>query len=127
MIGLVLLDYILFSIIQFISYRLLTCNGDLLHRGQILNSLGEDKICGYIEGGMLYNLFGLTIAVIGLLILRSQGAVSNVKQKLIDDKKNAELDRIDMNFRIKELLVDENQQSVSSNEDEVKSSDEEQK
>lgn len=126
MIGLVLLDYILFSAIQFITYRLLTNNGDLLHRGQILNSLGEDKICEYIEGGLLYNLFGLTIAVVGLLILRSQGAVSNVKQKLIDDRKNAELDRIDLNFRIEELPVDENQQDVSSNEEEINSSDEEQ-
>ena len=126
MIGLVLLDYILFSIIQFIAYRLLTCNGNILHRGQLLNSLGEDKICEYIEGGMLYNLFGLTITVVGLLILRSQGAVSNVKQKLIDDKKNAELDIIDLNFRIEELSVDENQQD-SSNEETNEASNEEQK
>lgn len=127
MFGLVVLDYILFSIIQFIAYRLLTSNGDLLHRGQLLNSLGEDKICEYIEGGILYNLFGLTIAVVGLIILRSQGAVCNVKQKLIDDKKNAELDRIDLNFRIEEMQVDENQQNSTDEKSEDDSLNKEQK
>lgn len=127
MIGLLILDYIMFTIIQFIAYRLLSNGGNILHRGQLLNSFGDDYICQNIENGGLYNLFGLTIAIIGSLVLRSQGAIVNVKQKLIDDKRNAELDRIDMDFRIEELPVDDNQQNYSDDKSNNSSSNEEQK
>lgn len=40
---------------------------------------------------MIYNLFGLAVSVIGALILRSQGVVNNVVDKLIEDKQNAEM------------------------------------
>ena len=126
MMGLCLLDYIIFSIVQLFAYRCLTCNGDILHQGQLVNSLGQVYICNNIESGAVYNLFGFTIAIIGLLILRSQGAVANVKQKLIEDKKNAELDLMDMNFRIEEVEVDSNQQKEEpSNDEEKESSNEE--
>lgn len=115
MMGLVLLDYALFTVIQFLFYRLLS-GGTLLESGMIeftfTRYLGDEKVptlttanlCGYVESGMVYNLLGLAIAVIGLLVLRSQGGiVNNVRDKLIEDKKNAELDRIDAEtFQIKE-------------------------
>jgi hypothetical protein len=47
------------------------------------------------------------IAVVGSLIFRSQGVLCNAKQKLLDDKKNAELDREFDKFKIEECACDE--------------------
>ena len=44
-----------------------------------------------MDYGVIYNLFGLAVSVIGALILRSQGVVNNVVDKLIEDKQNAEM------------------------------------
>lgn len=111
-IGLFFLDYLLFTFIQFVFYRLLT-SPDFIHVGEryfeivITNEEGisetvRKNLCQLGEGGIIYNIFGLCVLIIGSYVLRSQGVICNAVQRLIDDKKNAELDRIDKNFSIQE-------------------------
>ena len=110
MIVLVMVNYLTYSIVSFFTYRLM-CSGTLTHSGYIeffYNVYEEEKIiqksvnlCAYVESAFVYNLFGLAVAVIGLFVLRSQGVVNNVIDKLVEDKKNAELDRyIESNFTL---------------------------
>ncbi len=106
MIGIIVLDYILFNLMQLFVYRLLTSNGDLFHQGVrevVKNSNGEIiNVVVYGERGFVYNLFAFLVMLVGAFVFRSQGVVCNVKQKFIDDKRNAELDRIDTEFSIEE-------------------------
>ena len=110
-IGLLLLNYVLFTIVQLISYRLMTSHS-LTESGHIVyeyvNNKGISKsynLCSYGENGMVYNLFALFAAVVGTFVLRSQGVVCNAKQKSIEDRKNAELDRLDReNFTIDDAI-----------------------
>ncbi len=106
-VGLIFLDYLLFNLIQLIVYRLLTFNGDPFHQGireVINNGTGEVvNVIAYGERGLVYNLFALAVLTVGVFIFRSQGVLCNVKQKLIDDKRNAELDKLDENFTIEEV------------------------
>lgn len=114
MIGLVLLNYAMFCAVQFVVYRLLT-SGNLLERGVIEYAYKMRdpetqqvnttilNLCKYGEGSYVYNVLGLVIAVAGLFVLRFQGVVNNVVDKFIEDKKNAELNRLDdENFAILE-------------------------
>ncbi len=106
LVGLVVLDYLLFCLVQFIVYRLLT-SGNLLDRGVIEYAYKVRdpetqqvnttilNLCKYGEGSYLYNILGLVISVVGLFVLRSQGVVNNVADKFIEDKKEAELNRLD--------------------------------
>ena len=97
-----LLDYLLYCVIQFILYRLFT-TGSLLQMATInftynvKNSKGlmEPKTVNlalYVEKGFIYNSFGLLLALIGSIVLRSQGVLNNAIDKLIDDKKERELE-----------------------------------
>jgi len=101
MILILIIDYALFNIVQFISYRLLTSHN--LFEGastiyQYTNGNGETvnvDINSYAEKGFVYNLVSLAILFIGFLIFRSQGIICNVKERLIYEEKNRELDKID--------------------------------
>ena len=111
-------DYLLYVTVQWASYRLLT-SGNLLEGGVKIfeyYKYGDDgsaeliktNLCGFGENGFVFNIFGFIVAVIGCLVLRSQAVISNVREKLIDDKRNAELDRINTeNFTINEDVSDE--------------------
>ncbi len=114
MIGLVLLNYGLFCLFQFLSIRLLT-TGSIFEIGEIIvnqpiknpdTGVMENithNICVFAQSGYIYNLLGLFITIIGLFILRSQGVVNNVVDKLIDDKKMVESNLEDeKNFSIAE-------------------------
>lgn len=101
MILILIIDYALFNVIQFISYRLLTSH-NLIEGAttifQYINGRGETvtiNINEYAEKGFIYNLIGLATLFIGFFIFRIQGVICNVKDKLIDDARNRELDRID--------------------------------
>jgi hypothetical protein len=59
-------------------------------------------LCKYGENVYVYNLLSLVVTIVGIFILRSQGIVCNVKQRFIDDKKNAELDETFNRFSISE-------------------------
>ena len=118
---LVAFNYLTYSLVNFLSYRLL-CSGTLAHSGidlfyytVIENGVKLQKcvnLCLYGESAFVYNLFGLAVIVIGLLVLRSQGVVNNVVDKLIDDKKNAELDRqMESNFAFNLQDEAENEES----------------
>lgn len=118
-----ILNYILFIMIQTLVYRLLT-SGSLFHMAtrmysytyvtsENIEKLISVNLCGYIENTFIYDLFGLAVLYIGIYILRSQGVLCNAIERLIDDKKNAELDRVDMNFTISEEKDDD---SVGENQ-----------
>jgi DNA-binding transcriptional MerR regulator len=66
----------------------------------------------------------LAIAVVGILILRSQGVATNVVEKLVDDKKNAELDAKDRHFRIEEIEEEKDMKNEMSENAEETAKDE---
>ena len=72
------------------------------------------------QSGFIYNLIALVILTVGTLIFRSQGIVCNVKQKFIDDKRNALLDEEDKKFSIEEAPEEESSNELeSASEEEV--------
>ena len=111
LILLIIIDYLLFNIIQVMVYRLITA-GSLFERATIevvRHSTGEVmNIALYGERGLVYNLFALLVMSVGVFVFRSQGVICNVRQKFIDDKRNAELDRLDESFSISEAIESEN-------------------
>ena len=129
---LMLVDYALVCVIQFVVYRLL-CSGTLTHAGEIMfdyyhtnattgaKELVSVNVCNIGENVFVYNLFGLVILVVGVFIFRSQGVVCNVKQKFVDDKQNAELDEAFKKFSIEE--VSENVSGEADSEKEIDSKD----
>ena len=123
LIGIVLANYLIFNVIQLIMFRLMTAHS-LLQQAKIIytGENGEFNLAIWAEGGLVRNLLALAIAVVGILILRSQGVATNVVEKLIDDKKNAELDAKDRNFRIEE--VDEEKEVENESDAENKANDE---
>lgn len=91
LVVMILCNYVIYNLIQGATYWL--CTRDV--NGQILYDTGKKliNICQWAINGYAYNLMGLAFAFVGVIILRSQGVVNNVIDKLIDDKKNAELQR----------------------------------
>lgn len=112
LIIMILIDYAVICLVQFLVYRL-ACAGTLAQSGEIIftyqhkNDAGlietvNENLCKYGENVYVYNLFSLVVTIVGIFILRSQGIVCNVKQRFIDDKKNAELDETFNRFSISE-------------------------
>lgn len=122
LVGMVLVNYAIFNFIQFIVYRLITAGGDLFNQAQVIytGTEGDFNLAIWAENGFIRNLLALAIAVVGILILRSQGVITNVRDKLIDDKINAELDAKDRNFRIEEVEEKEVEEIDSDANDEAK-------
>ncbi|MBQ7641804.1 MAG: hypothetical protein IJS83_04975 [Acholeplasmatales bacterium] len=128
-IGIIFADYLLFNVIQLIIFRLMTA-GSPLQRAEIMytgNTGSTFNVASYGDEGFIRNLLALAIAVVGILILRSQGVATNVVEKLIDDKKNAELDAQDRKFRIEELEEEKEMEDENSSEssDDAKSESDE--
>ncbi|MGM9969891.1 MAG: hypothetical protein ACI35S_05790 [Anaeroplasma sp.] len=119
-IGVIAIDYVLINVVQLIVYRLLT-SGNIFEVGENMVKYSADKMvnaCQYGESGFAYNLFGLGVLIVGIFILRSQGIVCDRTQKFIDDKRNAELDRIDaVSFTIQEAEEDEASGEADSDTD----------
>ena len=120
MILILIIDYVLFNVIQFISYRLLTSHNLIegaISIFQYVNGSGETvsvNINSYAEKGFMYNLVGLAVLLVGFFIFRVQGVICNVKDRLIDEARNRELDRIDREtFGVQE---DENQEELQVEE-----------
>ena len=96
-----LLNYALYCGIQFLLFRLFT-TGSLTNVANIeftYNIINEGEIIPktvnlamYVEKGFIYNTFALIVAIIGCLVLRSQGVLNNAIEKLIDDKKEREIE-----------------------------------
>lgn len=97
MISILIINYILYNFVQLFFFRLFSNGnpfiiGESLYKVIIENEDGTLNISNYyMDYGVIYNLFGLAISVIGTIILRSQGVVNNVVDNLIEDKKNAEM------------------------------------
>ena len=116
--SIIVLDYVLMWLVQAGSYALMTIGaGDMTVVVQVGESTKEYSIRWFAESGIVYNLFGLAVLVIGSFILRSQGVLVNAKEKLIDDKKNAELDRQFEKFSIEESESEDDSGETSSPED----------
>lgn len=99
-IGLVLLDYILCVGIFKVLYRLLTSGNPFVvdsipFVGHFYNSTTDEletltvNLCLYVEQMGVYNVFGLVVAYVGIFVLRSQGVVNNVVDKLVEDREIA--------------------------------------
>lgn len=108
LIGIMLLDYVLFCVLQMVSYYLLcvtTGDSGLFTYPDVVDGVATDVTTNVQQFGMngfIYNLLGLIVLIVGGYVLRSQGVVCNRKQKFIDDRENAELMAKDLNFRIEE-------------------------
>ena len=118
LIPMMVADYLLFTFVQMFVYNLIT-SGNPFKVGEILltyntyikNDDGTTEVvkkvanlCAYTQNEFIYNLFGLRILIVGGLILRSQGVLTNAYEKLVDDKEMAELDRMDAeNFSIEDV------------------------
>lgn len=120
MVLIILMNYVLFVIVQQISYRLMTSGHpfmtavDRIAVDIEVSETGYINRHFYIEANYIYNLFGLALTYVGAYLLRSQGVINNVRDKLIDDKKQAELDRIDAEHF--EMNIDETNEAFE-NED----------
>ena len=102
MLLILVMDYVLYCGIQFVLYRLFTTGNlavmaDIPFTYNVKNADGlmEPKtinLAMYVERGFIYNSFGLIVAILGAFVLRSQGVLNNAIEKLIDDKKEKELE-----------------------------------
>ncbi len=98
LIGIMLFNYFLYNFVQLFFYRLIA-NGNPFVVGESLYTVvvkhpvdGTDIVSNYyMDYGVVYNLLGLAISIIGAIILRSQGVMNNVVDKLVEDKENAEM------------------------------------
>ena len=124
-----LVDFALVCGVQWVVYRL-CCSGTLLNSGVIIyyydhvengiTTRVSENLCRYGESTFIYNLLGLAVLIIGVFILRSQGIVCDRKQKFVEDKINADLDREDLKFTIEEA----EEEPVSGEIDSSKKTDE---
>lgn len=91
MLGMVIVNYVTYNIVQYLVYYLCVAgvNGEILYHIEGKESV---NVCRFAMQGFVFNLFGLAAVIVGLFILRSQGVVNNVVDKLVEDKKRAELD-----------------------------------
>ena len=125
MILILIMDYLLFNVIQFISYRLLTSHNLIEGATTIFQYVNKDgetvtiNINEYSEKGLIYNLISLASLFVGFLIFRVQGVICNVKDRLIDEARNRELDRIDREtFGVSEEETDESQSTEADSNEE---------
>lgn len=109
LVGIIIANYVLFSLVQIGTYNLITSGnpfkvGEILYEyntyttlenGERVAQLTTDNLCLYEQNVMIYNLFGLRIAIVGAVILRSQGVLTNAYEKLVEDKKQADLNKYD--------------------------------
>ena len=129
----VIINYIVYNLAQTIIYELL-CNIFKSPEGWNLvtytNYLNSDKgevvttnVSNFMTNGFIYNLFGLAIAIIGSIVLKSQQAFGNVPEKLLEDKRLAEeIRKNDEEFSIPDI-DDENESSNESDNQKKESSD----
>lgn len=100
MLLILVVDYIIYCLVQFLFYRLFTTGGlsGAANIECVYKTVDENgktveatrNLANYVEYGFGYNLFGLVIGVVGTIVLRSQGALNNAIDKLVDDKKQRE-------------------------------------
>lgn len=121
LIVMMIVDYLIFNLVLIFVYRLLS-SGNPFKMGEILfqytDYTGDEpkqavkNLCYYIDGSFIYNLFGLGVLVVGGFILRSQGAMNNAIQKLVDDRKMAEENRVsDETFSIPDVEEEPKEES----------------
>jgi hypothetical protein len=101
LIILIIVDYILVCGVQLFVYGLSTIGEGPMHfYSELDGELHDLRFVG--EFGVAYNTFGLFALGVGAFVLRSQGILCNAKERILEDKKNAELDRKFENFSIEE-------------------------
>ncbi|MDE6584540.1 MAG: hypothetical protein K2K15_03970 [Anaeroplasmataceae bacterium] len=109
MILILLLNYILFNLVHIFFYKIFAFGNPFILGDCLYTITFEDEShmmhtnTYYIDNEYIYNLFGLAILIVGSFVLRSQGVISNVVDKLVEDRENAEMLREDEEtFRVEE-------------------------
>jgi hypothetical protein len=81
------------------------------------------NLASYVQFGFVDNLFGLAVGVVGSLVLRSQGALNNAIDKLIDDKKQRKAELEYMKSFGKFNFSDESEAESQQDESNIKIED----
>ena len=109
MILILILNYMLFNLVQIFFYKILAYGNPFIVGDYLYTITFEDDShvmhtnTYYIDYEVIYNLFGLAISIVGSFVLRSQGVINNVVDKLVEDRENAEMLREDEEtFRVEE-------------------------
>ena len=112
MVFYVLINYVIYNLVQLATYQLLYnifTNPEgwylVTYTSYANSEAGEvvtANVANFMTNGFIYNLFGLVIAVIGGIVLRSQEAFGNVAEKLLEDRRLAEVDTIQQ--RVKRFM-----------------------
>jgi hypothetical protein len=133
MLLILVVDYILYCGVQFIFYRIFTTGGLTSVANIPVTYYSKDEngnrvelvknLASYVEFGFVYNLFGLAVGVVGSLVLRSQGALNNAIDKLIDDKKQREAELEYMKSFGKFNFSDESEAESQQDESNIKKED----
>lgn len=104
-------DYILVCGVQMLIYGVSTIGaGDMVYYSTMDNEYHDLRLIG--EFGVAYNTFGLVVLGVGAFVLRSQGVLCNAKARILEDKKNAELDR-----EFNKFTIDEGDCSIKEEKD----------
>jgi hypothetical protein len=133
MLLILVVDYILYCGVQFIFYRIFTTGGLTSLANIPVTYFSKDEngnrvelvknLASSVEFGFVYNLFGLAVGVVGSLVLRSQGALNNAIDKLIDDKKQREAELEYMKSFGKFNFSDESEAESQQDESNIKKED----
>jgi hypothetical protein len=130
----IIVNYIIYNLAQLVAYEVLynlfkSPEGwNLVTYTSYLDStegtIVTSNVAKYMTNGFIYNLFGLIIAIIGSIILRSQEAFGNVPAKLLEDKRLAEeIRKNDDEFSIPDIDEEIEKKSDDSTSQQKESSD----
>ena len=124
MILFVIANYIIYNLVQLAVYELLynvftSPEGwsMITYKSYANSDAGEvvtANVANFMINGFIYNLFGLIVAIVGGIVLRSQEAFGNVAEKLLEDRRLAEeIRKNDDEFSIPDLDEDEEEKDES--------------
>lgn len=99
-IGLIAMNYILYNEVLRVLYRTFTSGSPLVIGSIPFDALDYDvetesyvertfNLCLFVQKAGIYNIISLCITGVGIFLLRSQGVVNNVVDKLIEDREIA--------------------------------------
>ena len=124
MILYIVINYVIYNLIQLLAYNALYyifTSPDGWNLVTYVSYIDSEEgktvttnVANFMTNGFIYNLFGLALAIVGGLVLRSQEAFGNVKEKLLEDKRLAEeIRKNDEEFSIPDLDEDEEKENES--------------
>ena len=132
MVLFVIVNYVIYNLAQLATYQLLynvfkNPEGWYLvtytsYANSETGELVTTNVANFMSNGFIYNLFGLIIASVGGIVLRSQEAFGNVAEKLLEDRRLAEeIRKNDDEFSIPDLDENEEENKKEANQNEESS------